>query len=294
MGCYTLPVRRLIINADDFGLTAGVNQAVQDCHRAGLVTSTTLMANSNAFSDAVSIAKSLPSLRVGCHVVLIDGMPLLPARDVYSLLSHGINFRNSFSAFATAAMRGRLVPEQITAEAAEQMRKIQGEGLELTHFDAHKHAHMFPQVLRPLLQAAGECGVRALRNPFVPVKAVAYAHLVRRPKLWMRYSEVKTLRCFAAAFRSEVDAAGLRTTDGTFGIISTGALDQQLFNAIIGSIPEGTWEFVCHPGYNDPELARINTRLRQSREAERLVLTSPESRERIKAAGIELITYAEL
>lgn len=287
-------VRRLIINADDFGLTKGVDRAILECHQAGAVTSTTLMANSNAFSDAVTLAASSPSLRVGCHVVLIDGMPLLPARDVYSLLSHGVNFRNSISAFATAAMRGRLLPAQITAEAAEQMRRIQGAGLELTHFDTHKHTHIFPKVLRPLLEAAKQCGVRALRNPFVPIKAMAYAHLVRRPKLWMRYSEVKTLRRFASAFRREVEAAGLRTTDGTFGIISTGALDQQLFNAIVGAIPEGTWEFVCHPGYNDADLDKITTRLRASREAERTVLTSEESIQRIGAAGIELISYAEI
>jgi len=115
-----------------------------------------------------------------------------------------------------------------------------------------------------------------------------------RPKLWVRYSEVKFLRRFAASFHREVEQAGLRTTDGTFGIIATGALDQQLFNAIIGSIPEGTWEFVCHPGYNDPDLRQVTTRLRSSRDAERNVLCSPESIQRITDRGIELINYADL
>jgi predicted glycoside hydrolase/deacetylase ChbG (UPF0249 family) len=86
----------------------------------------------------------------------------------------------------------------------------------------------------------------------------------------------------------------MRTTDGTFGIIATGALDQKLFNAIIGSIPEGTWEFVCHPGYNDADLDKIATRLRTSRDAERNVLTSDESKQRIAEHGIQLISYADI
>jgi predicted glycoside hydrolase/deacetylase ChbG (UPF0249 family) len=153
---------------------------------------------------------------------------------------------------------------------------------------------MFPQVLRPLLRAAKDCGVRAVRNPFAPIKALAIAHFFRRPKMWVRYSEVKILRRFAASFQREVEQAGMRTTEGTFGIIATGALDQKLFNAIIGSIPEGTWEFVCHPGYNDADLDKIATRLRTSRDAERNVLTSDESKQRIAEHGIQLISYADI
>jgi predicted glycoside hydrolase/deacetylase ChbG (UPF0249 family) len=145
-----------------------------------------------------------------------------------------------------------------------------------------------------LLRAAKEAGVRAVRNPFAPVKALGWAHLFRRPKLWVRYSEVSALRGFAERFHSEVRAAGLKTTNGTFGVIVTGALNESLFTAIIGSIPEGTWEFVCHPGYNDAELDRVNTRLRASREAELRVLTSSDSVRLLQNQGIEQITYGEL
>jgi predicted glycoside hydrolase/deacetylase ChbG (UPF0249 family) len=288
-------VRRLIINADDFGLTTGVNQAITECHSAGTVTSSTLMANSRAFGNAVAAAKSAKTLGVGCHVVLVDGEPILPTAQTASLLANGSNrFRVGIAEFAGVALRGKLSPDEIAAEAAAQMRKIQSSGIELTHFDSHKHTHIFPQVLRPLLRAAKECGVRAVRNPFVPFKALALAHLFRQPRLWVRYSEVKFLNRFAATFRREVEQAGLRSTDGTFGIIATGALDQKLFNAIIGSIPEGTWEFVCHPGYNNVDLDSIATRLRSSRDAERNVLTAPESKRQIESRGIQLISYAEL
>jgi len=288
-------VRRLIINADDFGLTAGVNRAISECNRAGTVTSSTLMANASAFLSATEIAKANSKLRVGCHVVLIDGAPISAPDSVRSLLVPGTNLlRTAFTDFASAALRNKLSPDEIATEASAQMRKLQTAGLEITHFDTHKHTHMFPQVLRPLLQAAKDCGIRAVRNPFVPIKALAFAHILRQPKLWVRYSEVKILRRYAAAFQTEVQRSGLRTTDGTLGIIATGALDQKLFNAIVGSVPEGTWEFVCHPGYNDADLSQITTRLRASREAERNVLTSPESKQQLEHHGIHLISYADI
>jgi chitin disaccharide deacetylase len=248
-----------------------VNRSVAECHQAGTVTSSTLMACSQAFADGVAMAKANPQLRIGCHAMLIDGEPLT---EIDSLRGKGFSkaFRVGFPEFAQAAITNRLHADEITAEAVAQMRKIQAEGIEITHFDTHKHTHMFPKVLRPLLRAARECGVRAVRNPFAPIKALAIATLLRRPKLWVRYTEVRALRSFAGAFAREVEAAGMKTTSGTFGIIATGGLDQKLFDAIIGSIPEGTWEFVCHPGYNDTDLAKVLTRLHDSREKEMAVL----------------------
>jgi predicted glycoside hydrolase/deacetylase ChbG (UPF0249 family) len=87
---------------------------------------------------------------------------------------------------------------------------------------------------------------------------------------------------------------GLRTPDGSFGVVSTGALDLRLFEAIVEAIPDGTWEFVCHPGYNDAELASVRTRLRESRQRELEVLTSAEARQALERRGIQLISYREL
>jgi chitin disaccharide deacetylase len=294
-------VRRLIINADDLGLTAGVNRGIFEALRSGVVTSATLMASSRAFGDAVHLASAAqPTPRpfaIGCHVVLLDGEPLLPPERTASLLTsagESPRLRTSLSSFVMAALRGRICADEIEAEAIAQMRKIQSSGITLSHFDAHKHAHFLPVVLKPLLRAAKACGIRALRNPFTPVKALALAHLVRRPHLWKRYSQVNVLRGFAVRFRELVKSAGMVTTDGTFGIVTTGALDATLFNAIVGSVPEGTWEFCCHPGYNDGDLAAIPTRLRGSREEELQVLTSQAARETIQRHGIELISYRDL
>lgn len=290
-------MRRLIINADDFGLTSGVNRAIVEAHQRGVVTSATLMANGRAFDQAAKLAPTVPHLSLGCHVVLVDGEPLLPAQQVPTLLASDgqqQRFRNSIGEVAAAALRGRIDPAQVEAEATAQMRKLQSAGLALSHFDSHKHAHMFPAILRPLLRAARACGVRALRNPFAPIKPLAFAHLLRRPRLWKRYSEVTALRRLLDNFRSAVQEEQMLTTDGTFGIVATGALDARLFEAIVGSIPEGTWEFVCHPGYNDAELDSVRTRLRQSRAQELQVLTSEAAREALQRHGVELISWKQL
>lgn len=289
-------MRRLIINADDFGLTAGVNRSIIECHQAGAVTSATLMANSAAFENAVELAKANPALRIGCHAMLVDGAPVLPPAAVSSLLAPGQHelFRVGIAGFAHVALAGRLRAGEITNEASAQMKKLQSAGIEVTHFDTHKHTHMFPQVLRPLLRAARDCGVRAVRNPFAPLKAMAFATFLKRPRFWVRYTEVRALRRFARAFQLEVEAAGLRTTQGTFGIIATGGLDQRLFDALIGSVPEGTWEFVCHPGYNDADLDGVATRLRASRVEEMRVLTSLDSLETLRRNQIRLISFADI
>jgi chitin disaccharide deacetylase len=289
--------RRLIINADDFGMTRGVNRAIAEAHTRGLVTSSTLMAESAGFEDAVALAKRSPKLSVGCHVVLVDGDPVSAPQDISTLLdTNGTQpaLCRRLVPFIARALRGRMATHELRAEIGAQIGKLQAAGLEVSHVDTHKHTHIFPAIFRPLLEAARECGVPAVRNPFGPIKALAFAHLMRRPRLWTRYSEVGLLRGFAAGFRRAVEAMGMITTDGSFGIVGTGALDDRLFDAIIGCLPEGTWEFVCHPGYCDAELLGLRGRLRESREQELRVLTSPGAREILQKKGVELISYNQL
>jgi hopanoid biosynthesis associated protein HpnK len=290
-------VRRLIVNADDFGFTAGVNRAIVEAHTHGIVTSSTLMANGRAFEDAVCLAKSVPRLSVGCHVVLIDGEPVLDAKllpSITSAHSTGDRFRDRLQFFAARALAGRLDSGEIEAEASAQIRKLQSAGVGVSHLDTHKHTHLFPAVLRPLLRAARACGVRAIRNPFGPRKPLKSSELLARPSLWTRYAEVRILRTLASTFRDSARREDLLTPDGTLGIVVTGALDEQLFGGIAAIVPEGTWEFVCHPGYNDDDLKAAKTRLRASRENELRVLTMPQARELLLRQGIDLISYREL
>jgi hopanoid biosynthesis associated protein HpnK len=287
-------VRRLIVNADDFGLTRGVNRAIVEASSDGIVTSSTLMANGQAFEDAIAHAKSASRLSVGCHVVLVDGSPVLGGRQSSTLSDKKARdgrFYEGLGAFALRAVSGTVHAEEIEAEVTAQIRKLQSAGLVVSHLDTHKHTHILPQVLRPLLRAARTCGVPAVRNPFGPVR---FSILAKYPSLWKRYSQLTVLNRLAGRFRDSVADAGMLTTDGTVGIVSTGAMDDYLFASIVESLPEGTWEFVCHPGYNDNELDSIQTRLRESRVLELQLLTSPKTRELLAQSGVQLISYRDL
>ena len=286
-------MRRLIVNADDFGFTPGVNRAIVEAHTLGIVTSSTLMANGPAFGEATQMAKASSALSVGCHIVLIDGEPVLdPSR--LPTITRARKFRDGLKTFAARALTRRMNAGEIESEARAQIQKIQSAGIAVSHIDTHKHTHIFPQILRPLLRAARGCGVRALRNPFGPRFPLRSSQLLSQPNLWTRFAELRILSRFAGQFRRAVDREGFATPDGTLGIEVTGTLDERLFQAISQSIPDGTWEFVCHPGYNDADLAAAKTRLRESRELELKVLTMPAAREVLAQAGVQLISYRDL
>lgn len=290
-------MRRLIVNADDFGYTLGVNRAVTEAHTHGIVTSTTIMAGGSGFQDAICKARQLPQLSIGCHIVLIDGQPVLNPANLPSITSGNSSapkFRDGLKSFAFRAFSGRLDSEEIEDEATAQIRKIQAEGISISHLDSHKHTHLFPAVLRPILRAARACGVHAVRNPFGPRRPLKSGDLLARPSLWTRYAEVRVLNALAGRFHDTIKREGFVTPDGTLGVEVTGSLDEALFCALADIIPEGTWEFVCHPGYNDVDLQRSNTRLRESRETELRVLTMPAVRQMLADDKIELISYRDL
>ena len=285
-------MRRLIVNADDFGLTSGVNRAIALANREGVVTSATIMANSRGFAQAVDLAKAQPELKTGCHVGVIDGVPL--TEDATTLTGGSSRFRSSLKGFAAAAVRNRISPDEIQREVEAQICKIQAAGLDVTHVDSHKHTHMFPHVLRPVLRAAKACGVRAVRNPFEPWRCWPASVVFRTPTMWLRSIGVTCLGAFARSFREAVQEAGMLTTEGTVAIAATGKLDLNMLLSTLEALPEGTWELVCHPGYSDADLQAAGTRLMQSRELELKALISPEVKDLVSRRGIELISYADL
>jgi chitin disaccharide deacetylase len=285
-------VRRLIVNADDFGLTSGVNRAIIEGNRLGIVTSATLMANARATDAAIDLAKAQPGLKTGCHVVLIDGVPL--KANLQSLTNGSPRFRTSLKEFSIAALRKQISAEEVQQEVEAQVRKVQSRGITLTHLDSHKHTHMFPHILRPLLRAAKACGIRAVRNPFEPLRCWPPVMVLNTPGLWLRSAGVMAFQMFAADFHSAVKEEGMVSPDGTVGIAVTGMLDQKWLSRILEALPEGTWELVCHPGYSDADLQAAGTRLTQSREIELSALTSEETKKALAHRQIELISYADL
>lgn len=259
------------MNADDFGLTPGVNRAIVELHQAGVLTSTTLMARASATDQAIDLALANPALGVGCHVVLVDGTPVLPPSQVPTLVDKSTGrFPPALTTLLRRLALGRINLAEIEAEAAAQIAHLQGRGLRLTHIDTHKHTHMFPPVLRPVLRAAKRADISCIRNPFEPEWAV---HASSRAG-WLRSAEVFALRRFGPYFRRVITSEGFATTDGTIAVAGTGVLDADLVRTLIRKLPPGTWEFVTHPGYNDADLDKVRTRLRQSRDVERIALAA--------------------
>ena len=277
---------RLIINADDFGLTSGVNRAIAELHQAGVLTSATLMARAGATPEAIQIALATASLGVGCHVVLVDGEPVLPPREIPSLVDRQTGcFPPKLTTFLGRLFTGRIRATEIEAEAAAQIALLQHAGLRLTHIDTHKHTHMFPPVLQPLLRAARKAGIGAVRNPFEPewaVRATPRASITRT-------AEVIALRRLGPFFRRMIARENVATTDGTIAVTGTGTFNVDTARALLSELPEGTWELVTHPGYNDADLEKVRTRLRASRDTERQALVVLR-----EFPSIDLISFADL
>jgi chitin disaccharide deacetylase len=286
---------RLIVNADDLGLTPGINRVVAELHRAGAVTSATLMASGPAFDDAVRMLRQNPGLGIGCHLVLTDGVPVSSPESIPSLIgADGRSFRASLPAFLVAVLRGQISEEEIAREALAQIGKLQRAGIRVTHLDTHKHTHILPGVARPLLRAAEQSGVRAIRNPFEDGWSLRLGRGGR-----LRPLQVALMRRLQPGFFAleAIRQGRIATTDGTLGISATGGLDGATLRQLMEALPDGIWELVCHPGANDRDLDAIRTRLRATREVERdalLEVLSHNARRNAQPPALELIHYGEL
>ena len=293
---------RLILNADDFGLTPGINRAVVELHQAGVLTSTTLMATGGAFAGAAALALKHPGLGVGCHLVFVDGMPISHPESIPSLLgADGKHFRPSVHDFAQAVLRNTINPTELAIETAAQIQKLQRAGIDVTHIDSHKHTHQFPAVAKTVLHVARRCGVRAVRFPFEPAWS---EEITRNATSLTRRLQLKVLHHFEPGFRALIDSSDETTTCGTLGIAATGAMDQnclrRLLNAMLQQKHDGqAYELCCHPGHVDLALGAESTRLRESREAEyrALLAVIPEivnSHTRQHPNAPQLIHYGDL
>ena len=284
---------RLILNADDFGLTPGINRAIGELHAAGVLTSATLMANGPAFDDAISVARAHPTLGIGCHIVLTDGLPLAPPEHIPGLLApDGRSLRPTLADFVQALLRGKIKRHEIELEALCQIHRLQQAGIEITHLDTHKHTHLFPIVAERLLALAVSNRIRAIRNPFEP----AFSLALHRGSELRRFG-IKAIGTMRPRFATALDRhhGQILTTDGTVGISATGDLTPITLSEILCALPPtGTYELCCHPGYNDSDLARVTTRLRTHRNIEREALLTEIPRILSQPNAPQLIHYGSL
>ena len=269
--------KQLVVNADDFGFTRDVNQGIVEAHRQGILTATTLMANGDAFDDAVRLARENPGLDVGAHLVLIGGR---------ALAERGSELPPTVPRLLAAIAARRI---HIYDELAAQVRRILDAGLAPTHLDTHKHTHLAPPVLDAVARVAEEFDIRWVRRPFdLPLTAA------RGGAPWFKRAISGSLGIQRARFHRVLTRRQCRTTDHFAGFQITGRFRTVELVALIRALPEGSTELMCHPGRATSELRRARTRLKESREQELAALIAPETRRALAESGVELVNYGTL
>ncbi len=269
--------RRLVVNADDFGFTHDVNEGIVEAHRRGILTSTTLMANGAAFEHAVELARANPALDIGCHLVLIGGESLTPPRAALP---------ETVAELIQTLARGRL---NVEAELRAQVGRILAAGIRPTHLDRHKHTHLAPPVLAAVARISAEFGIPWVRRTFdLPLLAG------QDQVPWPMRAASRVLGALRPRFDRVLSEHGCRTTDYFAGFAVTGRFHTADLVALIESLPEGSTEFMCHPGYCTGELRAARTRLKESRERELEALTAPEAGAALLRAGVDLVNYSGL
>ena len=268
-------MKRLVVNADDFGFTPDVNAGIVEGHQGGILTSTTLMANGAAFDDAVRLAGEVPTLDIGCHLVLVSGRSLLTGTPLPGSVPH----------LLAALARREIRPYQ---ELAAQVHHILKAGIRPTHLDTHKHTHLAPPVLDAVARIASEFGIPWVRRPF-DFPLTARASVPRAKQLTS-----DALGLLRRRFHRVLQRHGCRTTDHFAGFQITGRFRAEELVDLLDALPEGSTELMCHPGRCGDALRNARTRLKESRERELEALMAPEVRAALERNQIELVNYRQL
>ncbi len=263
-----MSARKLVVNADDFGFTRDVNRGIVEAHQRGILTATTLMASGAAFDDAVALGRENPALDIGCHLVLVGDPP------------YPLTLTQLIQAIALKRIR-------VYEELRGQVERIVAAGLRPTHLDTHKHTHLLPPVLDAVARLSEEFKIPWVRRPFdFPMTTAGVS--------WSKRAVTRAMRSAGGRFARVLKRHGCRSTDHFAGFQITGRFDEKSLAALIRALPEGSTEFMCHPGICTEELRASRTRLKESRERELRALTSPEVREALAEARVELVSYREL
>lgn len=279
-------IRRLIVTADDFGRDVAVNEAVEEAHRSGILSCASLMIGAPAAGDAVARARRLPTLRVGLHLVLIDGEPLLPAAELGRLVGPDGRFDDNQ---LRAALKWFFAPgsrRRLAAEIFLQFAAFRATGLALDHVNAHQHMHLHPTIARLVVEIGRKFGMRAVRLPAEPTAPLRRAFPGETYRMPLHRPAV-------AALRRRLRRAGLTANDQVFGIAWSGGMTEARLLALLPHLPAGISEIYCHPATRTTEaLAATMPGYRHSDEL--AALLSPAVRRELAALAIPVIGYGDL
>lgn len=234
-------MKRLIVTADDFGAAVEVNEAVERAHKNGILTAASLMVTGDAAGDAVTRARNLPSLRVGLHLVLVEGRPVLPVSAVPDLVDASGLFRTDMARAGAAMFFLPKVRRQLAAEIEAQFAAFDATGLRLDHVNAHKHFHLHPTIADEIVKAARRHRVRGARVPLEPQGVLG------RVENHKASGVVALTVPFAWMLRARFRRAGIAAPDSVFGLAWSGAMTTDRLKGLIEQLPEGLTEIYTHP-----------------------------------------------
>jgi hopanoid biosynthesis associated protein HpnK len=235
---------KLIVTADDFGLSNEVNEAVERGHRDGILSAASLMVGAPAREDAVRRARELPKLGVGLHVTLLDGRPVLPPSEVPGLVGPNGRFSSAPVRFGIALYFSAELRAQARSEIEAQFRRFGETGLVLDHINGHKHFHLHPAVLETILKIAPNFGSPPIRVPFEPF---APSFEANRDRALGRLTSACFYFLQTRRLARKLKRAGISANDYIFGLNDSGAMTQQRMLNFIEHLPPGVTELYCHP-----------------------------------------------
>ena len=279
-------MRKLIINADDFGLSEGANKGIIKSFKEGLLTSTTLMANGSAFKEAVKLAKENPDLGIGIHLTLTGGKSVLSPEEIPSLVSDRGYFPAKYTQLLCRIALRKIRLKEIEKELRAQFERIKRTGLEITHFDSHRHIHLYPEIFKITVRLARAYDISCLRYP---VERFSFKSFFTN-----QYFKTLFLSTMACLNKKVLLKNKMLTTDHFVGMLQAGNLTEEIFKDILSSLPQGTSEVMCNPAYVDEEIKRSSFYLIYQREKEIDVLTSFTLKKLVKNSDIQLISYRDL
>jgi hopanoid biosynthesis associated protein HpnK len=271
-------LKRLIINADDFGRSGSINQAVIRAHREGILTSASLMVNEAGFDEAVALAREHPRLGVGLHLTLLCGHSALPAARIPALVNEQSEFTNSPTVAGFRYFFRRELRDQLRAEIHEQFKKFHATGLPLDHVNGHLHLHLHPIVFRILMEDAAQLRIERLRLTFDPF----WLNAGLASGFWVyRAFHCVVYHLLSARARPVLNRMGIRHTATVFGLLQNARVDESYISRLLPRLPAGDSELYSHPSLDE---------FKHEFEA----LLSPRIREQIEKLGITLIRYQDL
>ncbi len=280
--------KRLIINADDFGFSEGVNKGIIDAHTKGILTSTTIMTNMPHAAQAVELAKNFPNLGIGVHLNLTAGKPVSRDSAVKLILDSQGNFALTPAKLAIASLINGKVRTAIETELAAQVQWLLETGFKPTHLDSHKHIHCFPSIFSIVCRLAKKFGIAAIRYPYEPKQVTRLPWPLSDDQSKKRASSIRKM-----AKINKWQNSSYFKTECLYGNAHTGNINVNFFRAVCLYNNASAAEIMTHPGYIY-DLDASKTGLVKQREIELAAICDEKTKRYIEQAGIKLINYRQL